>query len=85
MVMASLRAIVAALAIIRSRRGSCPAASTSPARTGRLVVCCSSAAGRRVRRLLARDRRRAAEINVMFAVVLTPLLFTGATFIPWQR
>lgn len=24
------------------------------------------------------------KINVMFAVVLTPLLFTGATFYPWQ-
>jgi ABC-2 type transport system permease protein len=26
----------------------------------------------------------ANKINVVFAVVLTPLLFTGATFYPWQ-
>ena len=46
------------------------------------VMLCGSLAGAAVGLVLG-TAVEARQINVVFAVVLTPLLFTGATFYPW--
>ncbi len=46
------------------------------------VMLCGSLAGAAVGLMLG-TAVEARQINVVFAVVLTPLLFTGATFYPW--
>jgi ABC-2 type transport system permease protein len=85
MVMASLRAIVAALAIIPLAALILPggvdfAEVHWPGFVVLLLV--GPMAGASVG-LLMGTAVEPQKINVMFAVVLTPLLFTGATFYPW--
>jgi ABC-2 type transport system permease protein len=86
MVMASLRSIVAALAIIPLAAVILPggvdfAQVNWPGFVVLMLV--GPMAGASVG-LLMGTAVAPQKINVMFAVVLTPLLFTGATFYPWQ-
>ena len=85
-VFASLRAVVAALlifplAIVVLPGGVDFGAISYPALVVLLVA--GSVAGAAVGLLLGTSVP-ANKINVVFAVVLTPLIFTGATFYPWQ-
>jgi ABC-2 type transport system permease protein len=86
MAMASLRAIVAALAIIPLAAlilpGGVDFADISWAGFVALMLA-GSLAGSAVGLLLG-TAVAPQKISVMFAVTLTPLLFTGATFYPWQ-
>jgi ABC-2 type transport system permease protein len=86
MMMASLRGFVAAVAIIPVAAvvlpGGVDVADVSwPAFLVLLLV--GPLAGAAVGLLLA-TAVVPQKINVVFAVTLTPLLFTGATFYPWQ-
>jgi ABC-2 type transport system permease protein len=86
MVMASARAIVAALAIIPLAELILPGGVdfTDVHWAGfAVLLLVGPMAGASVG-LLMGTAVEPQKINVMFAVVLTPLLFTGATFYPWQ-
>lgn len=86
MVMASLRGIVAGLAIIPLAAVILPGGvdftgASWPAFVVLLLV--GPLAGASVGLLLG-TAVEPQKISTMFAVTLTPLLFTGATFYPWQ-
>lgn len=86
MAMASLRAIVAALAIIPMAAVILPGGvNFADVHWAGFVMLAlvGPFAGASVG-LLMGTAVEPQKINVMFAVVLTPLLFTGATFYPWQ-
>ena len=85
-VFASVRAIIAAvlifpLAAIVLPNGVDLGAINYPALL--LLLVAGATAGAAVGLLLGTSVP-ANKINVVFAVVLTPLIFTGATFYPWQ-
>jgi ABC-2 type transport system permease protein len=83
---ASIRAIIAALLIFPLAMIVLPAGvdwgAISVLPLAALLVA-GAAAGAAVGLLLGTSVP-ANKINVVFAVVLTPLIFTGATFYPWQ-
>ena len=86
MVMAAMRGIVAALAIIPLAALILPGGvdfSGAHWLGFAVLLLVGPFAGSAVGLLLG-TAVAPQKINVMFAVVLTPLLFTGATFYPWQ-
>jgi ABC-2 type transport system permease protein len=86
MVMASLRAIVAALAIIPMAALILPGGVhfTDIDWPGFIVLLVVGALAGAAVGLLLGTAVTPQKINVAFAVTLTPLLFTGAAFYPWQ-
>lgn len=86
MAMASLRAIFAALAIIPLALLILPGGVdlADVAWPGFVVLLLVGPFAGASVGLLMGTAVAPQKINVMFAVVLTPLLFTGATFYPWQ-
>jgi ABC-2 type transport system permease protein len=86
MAMASLRAIVAALAIIPMAALILPGGVdfTDVNWFGFVVLLLAGSLAGAAVGLLLGTAVTPQKINVAFAVTLTPLLFTGATFYPWQ-